>query len=407
MSFPTTFASLIASATRDQLLAKAIGIMQTLGVDTESWLPGDPTRGFLMAQTARQAEWEDPDTGFPAMIAGGLLGLASGAWLQQLTTYNYNTPPIAATYATTEMTITNSTAVDYGSFDIDDMTVADLATGATFRNAVAFDLGPNATLTGILFEADAAGSASNADAGDITELVSTLDGVTVINTTDAVGSDEEEDGPLTARAQTKFESTSPDGPKGAYTYALTTPSMQSDGSNQTNVTRVRPIEDNDYGQAVIFIAGDSGALLTADQVKGQATVEQWSEPLVVDALVVLATNVTIDITYTLYVYDSIGLTTDQIWAQVATFLANAFKLRPIGGDRLDGADEPGDIFVDWIRTQIVQAVSPYAFECTVTSPATNVPLDLSPYFGTPTPPSAEVAVIGVITPTITILPAKS
>lgn len=416
MSWPVSLASLLSSATRDQILAKMIGIAQTIGIATESWLAGDPTRGFFMAQSARQAEWEDPTTGFPVMIAGGFLGLAEGDWLTNLSGYNYNTPRITATYAQPPMTVTNATAQDYGTFEVNDMTVSDPLTGATYRNTTAFTLGPNATVTGLIFEADVAGSFSNADVGDINELVTTLDGVTVTNTAAAVAFDDEEDPALTARAQSKFESTSPDGPRGAYTYALTTPSMQPDAAGKfeddpayaggtTNVTRVRTVDDDDYGEVVCFIAGDSGELSSADQTKAQTTLEKWSEPIGLDASAVLATNVTIAIAYTLYLYDSINLTTAEIEAQVATFLGAAFKQRPIGGDSLAAGDVSGYIFQDWIRTQIVQAVAPYAFECEVTAPAADVPLDLTPFFGTTTPPSAQVAVVGTITPTIVIVAA--
>ena len=79
-----TLASLIASATRDQILTKMLDVAKAIGINTEAWLPGDPTCGYFMAQSARQAEWEDPADGFPAMIAGGFLGLSAGDWLSQL-----------------------------------------------------------------------------------------------------------------------------------------------------------------------------------------------------------------------------------------------------------------------------------------------------------------------------------
>lgn len=405
-ALPVSLASLLGSMTESQLLQKSLVIARRFGLTTESWQSGDPTLTMLRSLAARLAEWEDQDTGFPAMIAGVILGLSKGEWLTELLHYNYNVDRVGATYATCTLQLTNTTAADFGTLDPDDITAENTATGATFRNEDGFTLGPSGSLTAVAtvtIKAETAGSSGNSDVGDINALVTVLDGVTVTNLTAATGFDEESDDAATGRGEAKLESLSPNGPRGAYRYAATTPALQTDGSNQTNVTRTRVIEDSDYGVVVVFVAGDSGEVASGDADKALTTIEKWANPFVIDPLVVAAANKEIDVVYTLYVYDDVGLTSSQIQTAVTNALRAAIKTRQIGGDALAGGDVPGVIFTKWIEDQIVQTpeVSGHAFRCDVTSPAADVALDLTT--SDVVAPSADVAVFGTITGTVNIV----
>lgn len=394
-----TLASLIETVTTSQYFTKWIAILQATGVETESWQTGDPTRETGYAFSEILAEFDDPDVGFPDMIRGGLLGLASGQWLALLTAQNYGTPKNFATFANCTMVLTNPTAADFGSFDPEDVTFEDSTTGATYRNVGAFTLnrtsGPNGIAT-FQIEAEIAGSGSNAGIGDIDTIVSPqMSGVITGNTTTAQGQDDESDDALTARAQLKFESVSPAGPRGAYEYAIETPSLQTDGSGLSNVTRVLAVEESDYGDAIIFIAGAGGALSGPDVTRAQDTIEKWANPLVVNGQVLNTTNVVIPVTYELWLYDDINLTNTQIQALIATALQKGFQARPIAGDKLV-AGTSGFIYSDWVKETIVQAVSPHAFKCAVTLPVTDVPLAFFYSSVDPTTSTAEVGVLGTI-----------
>lgn len=407
MSLPTALSELIRQRTQEEILDDSIAQMQSQAVATETWKSGDPTRALLFTLSYELGGLEDPDVGYPAIISGGFLGYAVGPWLDALATYNFNTPRNAGTYATCTLELTNTTAQDFGTLDANDITAENPTTHATYHNTASVALGPAGSPTAVAtvaIEADAIGSGASAAIGDISEVVN-LPGVTVTNTTAATGIDAEDDVAYTLRAQQKFVSLSPNGPAGAYTYVVTTASLQADGSNATNVTRVRTIGDSDYGEAVFFLAGSSGALLAADQTRAQATVEKWAEPLAADALAVLATEVSFPVTYELWVYDTINMTEADIKALVFSALTTATNQRRIGGDNEAGDDTPGFIFVEWIRAQITETVAPHAFKCLVTTPAADVPVDLT-VDALNNIYTAQVATLGLVTPTVHIVASK-
>jgi hypothetical protein len=400
MATTPTLASLIQSYTTAQIFTKWISILQSLGVSTDSWQTGDPTRETGYAFSEILAAFEDPDVGFPATIAGGLLGLAAGPWLSLLGAQNFNTTRNFATFAESSVTLTNETSSDFGDFEIGDVTLEDSETKATYRNLTAFSLGPNATAT-FDVAADIAGTVSNAGIGEI-DTINTpgMPGVTCTNTTVAIAIDDEADDKYTERCQEKFGSVSPAGPRDAYDYAIKTPSLQTDASNTSNVTRTLPLEESDFGDAIIFIAGAGGALSSDDVTRAQDTIEKWANPFVVGAEMISASNVVIPVTYQLWLYDSINLTDSQIEAVVAAALAKAFEDRDIGGDKLTPGSS-GYIYVDWIKAIIIEAVAPYAFKCTVSLPVADQILLVVYNSTTPTSSSAQVAVLGTIIPTIT------
>lgn len=404
MSLPTPLSELIRQRSQEEIFNDSITQMQSQSVVTETWKSGDPTRALLFTLSFQLGGLEDPDVGYPAIISGGFLGYAFGAWLDALATCNFNSPRNKGTFASCTLRLTNNTAQDFGTLDPNDATAENTTTHATYHNTARFTLGPTGTTTAtttVTCEADIIGSDGNAAIGDIDALVN-LPGVTVTNITAAEGFDQEDDFAYTLRAQQKFISLSPNGPVGAYTYVVTTASLQADGSGVTNVTRVRAIGDSDFGEAVFFIAGSSGALSGPDATRAQATVEKWAEPLAVDGIAVLASEVTFAVTYELWVYDTINLTEAEIETLVSTYLHASTNKRRIGGDNESGDDEPGFIYAEWIRAQITESVAPNAFKCLLTAPASDVPLDLtvdpinSVYTG-------QVGVVGTITGTVHIV----
>ena len=425
MSSPT-LQSLIASLSKAQIFQKLLDVCDALGLETESWQSGDPTRTFLDAAASRFADWENSTTGFPAMVAGGLLAIATGDWLTILLDQNYNVQRRTATFATCApdtsgaggFQIVNGTAVDQGHFDIGDLRVQNPhVTGfPTFTNTVAFDLGPNATVVTSV-QAEASGSGSNSTIGQIDTLVSPgMSGVTVSNLSSATAQDDESDADARARGQSKLESVSPAGPRKAYTYFLTTPELQADGSNQTNVTRVLALEESDYGDAIIFIAGASGALSGADVTKAQNTLEGTGgtapatgcHPLVVNGQVLTSSNLAVNVTYELWVYSDINLTAAQIQTVVSNALTAAFAKIPIGGNIIPPATS-GNVYVDWIKARILEAVDtladgvtlarggPYGFKCNITAPAADVPVTVTYVPTNPSGSTAQVPTLGSVT----------
>ena len=394
MADTVSLATLLLKATKAEIYKKLLDIGVVTGLLTESWEEGDPTRSLWDATSELAEVWE---ANRGEIVAGGLLGLASGKWLTLLLAQNYNVTRRVATFATCTVEVTNATSENLGTIDIDDLTFENSSTGATYRNTESKVLGPSSTVT-FEVEAEVAGTDSNAGIGDIDTLVPSIPGVTATNTTAAVALDEESDDAATDRGKAKLESFSPAGPKGAYDYAIKTPELQTDGVS--NVTRTRIVDESDIGQVAVFVAGASGAVLAGDVTKAEEAAETYANPHKTDLFVLNTTNKTIAVTYALWVYDTINLTTAEIEDLVEAKLVEEFPKRPIGGDVIPPATS-GKIYRDWIEAQILAAVYPHGFRCTVSTPAADVDLQLD--FQPQGVSIAEVAVLGTITPAVTIV----
>lgn len=394
MADTTPLSSLIVQSTKAAIFKKLVDIASAAGLTTETWESGDPTRELFAAVAER---WETWEAIIPNVIRGGFLGLAKGDWLTLLLEQNYGVQRRAATFATCTVQITNSTSENFGTIDVDDLTFRNPSTDATFRNSTAGVLGPLATIT-LDIEAEVAGTGGTSAIGTITELVPSVPGLTVTNTTAAVGRDQEAEEDARQRGRAKIAGgLSQAGPRGAYEYAILTDELQSD--LVSNVTRIRIIDEATDGSLPIFIAGDAGALTGPDVVKAQAAIDNWANPFVINALVFNASNVVIPIDYSLWVYDSINLTTSQVEDLVAAALLADFKDRPIGGDVVPPATS-GKIYRDWIEGRILAAVAPHGFRCTVNAPVSDVDLALSFAGGSGV---GEVATLGTVTPSVTIV----
>jgi hypothetical protein len=124
----------------------------------------------------------------------------------------------------------------------------------------------------------------------------------------------------------------------------------------------------------------------------QTAIDENVEPLTVTATVTNATGVTQAVTYSLWVYDSSGLTEAEIETAVEDALIAGFALKAIGGDVI--TPPSGYLYKGWIEATILAAVSPHGFRVTVATPAADVALT-----------SSQVAVLGTVTPTVTIIEA--
>ncbi|HKU42874.1 MAG TPA: baseplate J/gp47 family protein, partial [Polyangiales bacterium] len=112
-----------------------------------------------------------------AQIArSGFLELAEGDWLTLVARHVYGVEREQATFAAGEVTLTNSGG---GSFtlDADDLVVWNPTIKKSFRNPAGFTLGPADDIT-IPIVAIEAGTASTSSPGAITEIETTLLGVT-------------------------------------------------------------------------------------------------------------------------------------------------------------------------------------------------------------------------------------
>lgn len=387
-------AQLIAQ-TKAKIFDTLIALAAATGLDVESFESGDPTRALYSAVANRWADWEK---NVPEIVRGHYLGLARGVWLRLKLEQDYNITYRTATYAECVGDLVNSTTEDFGTIDAEALLFTNSTTGAEYRNVDPITLGPSATASGITVRAVEPGTDSNALAGDIDTISDPqVAGLSFANTTAALASDDEAEEDARARGQAKLGALSPNGPRDVYQYVILSPEYQPNGV--TNVEKVRTFEDGDRGKVYAILRGASGAVAAGDVTQAQAIIDEWCEPTGIDARAYSAVNKVSAITYSLSVYDSIGLTNAEIETKVAEYLAAAFRARPPGGDILDG-DTNGKLYVKWIEAQIIQAVAPYGFKVAVTLPAADVTLNVVLNPGLMTA-SVEVSTLGTITPTIT------
>jgi phage-related baseplate assembly protein len=395
-----SLASLIIAEAKDVIYAKAITIAQAIGLETETWKSGDPTRSLFDVDSRLH---EAKEAGVVEAIKAGFLDLSSGNGTTLCARYLFNTERIAATYATCTLRITN-TGSDTFTWDPDDLTaINNAATGKpTYRNTTGGTIQPAGSVDGsgnptdvldVTIEAEVAGSDGSAGVGDIDELVTKYPNITVTNTTAAVGRDEERDAALKARCKAKWASLSPNGPKDALAYVATTPDLV-DG---VTVTRTRTYPDSTVGEVLFYIADDAGAVDASVVTAVEEGVETYAVPHCIDVTVASAANLSQNVTYTLWVYSSINLTTAEIEDLVEDALLAALATRPIGGDIIPPATT-GNLYKGFLESTILSAVQidgvAYGFRVSIATPAADVAVA-----------NNQVVTLGTVTATINLIEA--
>lgn len=388
MSVETLLEELLEEETVESMFQKLLDAAAAVGLDVETYASGDPTRSELYAQATVNVTKEEIVTG---AIRGGFSDTAEDDWLDIFNESTFDVPRRQATYGTCTVRYTNGSAqLQTIDPEGDTARISDRPE-VTFRNTGATPtdetitsrtVAPGATLD-LIFIADSPGTDSNATPGEIDELVSVRNGVTITNTTAAIGQDKEEDDPYRVRGKGKLSALSPNGPKGVYDYIATTPEL----NGGANVTRSRTIGNSTNGTSTTYLANDSGAVLTGDVDLCQEAFELLGEPIGFEATAANTSNLTQAVTYSLWVYDSINLTDEEIETRVATELAAAFRRVPIGGDIIPPATS-GKLYVDVVKAAIMRAVHPHGFRVSIPTPAVDTDMTID-----------QVAVLGTVTAT--------
>ena len=375
--------SLILTETAQAIYDYGIGVATAIGLPVTSWQAGDPTRSAFWV-VARKLE--ALETNVAGYVRSGFLDHATGAWLKLLADQVFGVTVADATYATATITLTNGSTNEY-AFDAGDLTFKAPSTGKTYHNTSSGTLlrGPATTLT-LDIEADEAGSGSSAAIGDITELVTTYDGVTCTNPTAAVGVDEQDESVTRQDCRDMQDALSPDGARGAYSYVVRTPKY----GGTSAITRTRPYGDSTTGVVTMYLAGPSGGSSAADVALAQAAVVRWCTPLCMTPVLAAASNVTVAVTYELWIYKSVNKTVAEIKTAVSTALTTMFAARPIGGDIIAPATT-GKLYQSLIAKTVLDTFA-QGFRVSVTTPAGDTSLT-----------NAQVAVLGTITATVNLV----
>ncbi len=376
---PMSLASLLVRQTTAQILEAGLSIARSVGLPVSSWQAGDPSRTLLMYEAEFLSTLEGNVLGY---IASGFLDFSSGFWLKILAEQVYGVVVPSATFATTDVVLTN-VGDEVFLFEPGDVVLRSSLSGKTYRSTTGGTLGAGGTLT-ISVEAEESGSVASAGAGEIDELVTGYSNVTCTNPLAAIGVDEQSEATTRQQCRDKLDSLSPNGPKGAYSYVARSQTL----TGTSTITRVRVYSDSDTGNVTVYLAGPTGAVSGPDRLLVEAAILKWATPLCITPIVLSAANVSLPITYQIWLYASANRTSAQVQADVSLALQAMFAARPIGGDIVSPAIT-GAVYKSLIESTI-RAVYPQAFRVIVSAPAGDTPLT-----------NGQVAALGLVTPTVT------
>ena len=285
--------SLFSRTTASEWLAIGLDIAAGLGVPVTSWRTGDPTKTqFVFLSNALALL----DVTITDSIKARWLSTASGAWLRVLAKEVFGVDAEEADYATPSITLHNGGG---GYYDpgVGDLTFKSSISGKTYTNTDTSDgpLAPGATRTYALI-ADEAGSESSVATNEIDTFVTQLLGATIVSSTAASATDDEDDESLKSRCRDTLGALSPNGPPDAYRYVATNAEL----TGRPEVSRVQVIEDSTNGTVTVYIAQASGSVGSPVVTDVQAAIDRWARPLTVIPSVASASTVPVDVTAVVY-----------------------------------------------------------------------------------------------------------
>lgn len=196
------------------------------GLSTTSWQSGGMMRTLMSLASVGLAQG---DTAVSKMAQGGFLVYASNVTTDPSVVPGSGPGPLdfvawsefgllrdPATFATGSLQATNANATPY-SYAAGALHVSNPTTGATYHNVDAVTIAASTTTT-FTIAADVAGSSGTSAAGAITNLTTSIPGVTITNPGQLVGSPAQSNASLVQACQAKQAARSPDGPVGAYVF---------------------------------------------------------------------------------------------------------------------------------------------------------------------------------------------
>jgi hypothetical protein len=379
-----SFLTLIVAETKEIIYAKALEIAELLDLPVSSWQPGDPTRSLIWLEAYLLEARETLITQF---IRSAFVEYADDTWRPIVAdqTYGVTVPP--ATYATTVVTLTNSGGSNR-TFDPGDLVFKNSTTGKTYHNTSGGTLasGPATTLD-VDVEADEAGSASTAAAGEIDELVTSYLGVTCTNAEAAIGTDRQDAATTIAQCRAKLSTLSLTGPRGGMAYVAREASL----TGTYAITKARAFASSDSGDVTVYLAGPSGAVAEADRALVETAILRWATGFCITPTVLSAAAVTVSVTYELWIYKRSNRTATEAEAEVNTALAALIAALPIGGDIIPPATS-GYLYQSLIESTIREVFGADAFRVSVSLPAGDTAIT-----------NGQVAALGTVTATINVI----
>lgn len=372
------FAVLDRASVNDTL----IGVATALGLKVTAWQPGQPVRTIFASIAQIGADYTRTSS---EAIKGGFRETSTGGWLTLLSRSHFNVERREAEPATGTVDLTNDETSDTDTFQPGDLVFAHASTGKTYKNVGVVLVPASSTLEDVPIEAFEPGTASDAAPGAITEMVTSVIGLSVTNPEAVLGADEEGDDELRARDLEQLGSLSSAGPKEIYSAVVKNRKLNL---TSAPITRTKVVADPLTGLLTVYMATASGAPTVGDVTISQATIDKWAEPWCIGATAAAATPLVQAITVEVWV-ENTSLTPTEIQTAIAARLAPYFKRLPIGGYVIPPGT--GRIDHDAIKGEIFQAV------------AGVVDVDLAVPVGDVAVADNEVPTLGAVVVTVNVL----
>jgi hypothetical protein len=345
---------LLQPVTAAQFRQTLVNNLKTLGVPADQWISGSVASTLLTVVSMALALTSSL---LAQTINGFFLPTATGATLQLLAFYVYGVTPPVATFASGNLTLTNTGGGVYAQ-GAGTYTVQNPATGQTYVNSQAFTLGAVGSSTAILtvpFSAVNSGSIGNAAPGTITTQVTSLNGVTVTNPAALVGLDPLSDAALRALCLNSLGVRSVRGPRNAYGYAVQT-AVNSVTGAPVNVNRYSISESSHTGIVTIYLASPAGGVTPTDILGVAANIQLLVRPAGVTVAVLSAQPVAYSTTLTVWCVTPQGVSATAVSSAVASQLTTFFAGLNIGGNIAADDANPSGNFQGILGSSVVAAI---------------------------------------------------
>ncbi len=319
-----TFDQLNTKASADDMKALIYTYLDSLGLSTTAWQAFSPTRTIVGALALVMAIVQNLQVD---ANRGKFRELATGFWLRLLAKQGYNVDPEAAAFALGQVVANNSGGGVY-VLDPGDLIVKNTVTGKTYHNVSAFTIGAGASGLLVDISADEIGSASTATPGQITQLVTSLTGVTVNNIAPVVGQDDEAETSLQERMLEKLGTLSPNGVADGMAYVARTSAL----NGGIAVNRVKILPPPGDGTITLVVANSLGPI--ADVTSIQTAIDNLATPEVATATVVSAVAAPQTYAVAAYVDRKSGVLPADVTTAVKQAVVDHINSLPIGGIEL-------------------------------------------------------------------------
>lgn len=330
-----TITDLLSTQTQDQIRASLVNALVQLGIRADLWRKGG---GYSLILTVVAAFLAAFQRLVVQTVGFGFLPTAAGGWLTLLAFYVYGVTRPQATFATGQVTLTNTGGGTF-NYDPGQVTVLNSTTKATYTNAEPIALAPLSAQT-LDVQAVDPGSGGNAAPGQIDSLQTTMLLVTVTNALAVLGSDALLDADLRTMCLNSLGAQSVRGPRNVYAFAAQVAVSPTTGL-PVNVNRTARSISSHTGQVTVWCAAPQGAP-TSDDLEGVSdSIENGvpglnppfsgARPDGVTVFVNPVTTVPYSAPLIVWAQALPGLAESDLEATIASELDDLFRTYPVGG----------------------------------------------------------------------------